>query len=116
MFTLVNSNIMDGDYVGMMQASGGGGFRSKTLHVLGAGMRAEQKKFDGYKAIKTALPSPVNHTHASSSDLVQEFVLPEIPWKIPRLFHGPAALRICRRHEAVHHQAFRAKALSNAWR
>lgn len=73
--------------VRVMQAGHGPRFRQEAIVMRRIGMRAGQNHFDGDKPIELRLAGPVDHAHAATAELFEDFVARDALYRSRRRRH-----------------------------
>ena len=79
MLALVLTDLVDRHDAGMIEVGRGLGFEMKPPHVGLAGKLAGQNHLEGDRPVEAHLPRLVNDPHAAAGDLLEQFIVAEVP-------------------------------------
>ena len=130
MLAVMDTHVMDGDDVRMLEQSGGGNLTAEPLNDLLARELPRQNHFQRNDALETKLACPINYSHPATRNFFKQFVVAKAMDRLV-VGQGTAGIRgrICyrgrgrkfrfkvvgRRPETASQQAASAEPLCLAW-
>ena len=74
MLALVNTHLVDGNDVGVLQIASSGGLSAEPEHLFFGGQHAMRQDFEGHDAIQADLPSAIDNSHPALAGPLEQFV------------------------------------------
>src|SRR6266487_1583231 len=102
---LAFAHLVDRKNVWMIQASYSFGLASETLEGLVRIGLVTQDALDSDDPAGVSLAGAINHAHAAARDLVEDFVIAQVPLRIRHVGFSEDAFIICSRHPASSSQS-----------